>query len=79
MFSISDKLTSSEDDLRYLVNDVEEEHQSLVDKYKSQIDTLMSDLLCQQSLFDETTFAPLPITPPRNTNRVSLQDINNIL
>jgi len=34
LYSISDKLLSCDDDLRYLVNDVEDEHTQILENYK---------------------------------------------
>ena len=47
LFSISDRLLSSDDDLRYLVNDVEDEHSQLLEKYKQTVDRVISDLLLE--------------------------------
>ena len=44
LFQISDKLTACDDDLRYLLNDVEEDQVAHIDKLKSSIDEIMGEL-----------------------------------
>ncbi len=34
LYSISDKLAAGEDDLRYLMNEIEDEHSQVINKFK---------------------------------------------
>lgn len=44
LFSITDKLTGCDDDLRYLMNDVEEDQVAHIDKLKGGIENIINDI-----------------------------------